>query len=272
MTLSISWCSYSTFHVVTYKFPCFCDDHVLSNISNLFQIQIKYPISSLFWFSIYESIHLNIFLVHPMMIGNFDQNDWSLVADWTMTNNECSWSNVRNSKNGSRIATKSVWKSKWNQSFDRMSKKNSSSQSTKPWTQAILKLKPPKHNEHPLTIPFTNGSRYIPRWRLTWSPHCYPITNPATWKHLWLFEDGKWKKCYCTLHIALTGSCKDNWKEKVTAIKNFETGTQSDQHKNFKQLIQEFNREYLANDVLKTKKNAIYNGNFTTMAMTIMKL
>lgn len=119
---------------------------------------------------------------------------------------------------------------------------------------------------------YQESSQYIPRCRPNWLPDCYPITNPATWKQIWLSEDGKWKKRYCTLHRALTSSCKDNWKEKVTALKNFEKGKQSDQHKKFKQLIQEFKREYLADDALKTKKNAIYDGDFTTMAMTIMKL
>ena len=48
--------------------------------------------------------------------------------------------------------------------------------------------------------------------------------------------------------------------KKISAVRNFETGTQTFQHKKFKRLIQEFNKEYLAENTLKTQKKAIYNG------------
>lgn len=57
----------------------------------------------------------------------------------------------------------------------------------------------------------------------------------------------------------LTGLCKDKWKEKVSRIKNFETRTSSNQCKKFKRLIQEFNKEYFANNTLKIKKKELHN-------------
>lgn len=62
------------------------------------------------------------------------------------------------------------------------------------------------------------------------------------------------------MHRVLTGSCNDAWKEKVGAIRNFDTGTTSDQHKKFKTLLQKFNKDYFAGDALKSWKAAMRNG------------
>lgn len=67
------------------------------------------------------------------------------------------------------------------------------------------------------------------------------------------------KKLWPKMCWVLTGLCKDKWKEKVSRIKNFETRTSSNQCKKFKRLIQEFNKEYFANNTLKIQKKELHN-------------
>ena len=128
-------------------------------------------------------------------------------------------------------------------------------------------MKPAKPSDHPLKISFTEDGRTIKEVVDT-----YQAGNPldrliAIQLHMLqlgneyeLLEDGKWKKLCATMRRVLIGSCKDEWKEKVNAIRNFETVTSVKQRKKFKKLIQEFNKEYFADDTLKIQTTAMRDG------------
>lgn len=77
---------------------------------------------------------------------------------------------------------------------------------------------------------------------------------------IWSIQRQKVEKTLRHHVQSLYRSCKDEWKEKVGVIGNFEAHTQSDQHKKFKWPIQEFNKEYLADNTLKTQKKAMRDG------------